>query len=780
MTRVSVFANRGLSTNSSVFFPGHHFNFSIDSFHPMAQVTMFIVVVGFVMMSLSRRMSELLLGLLSISVSWALSSGPTPLIALEDFVLKQIPRTLETVLTRFMLDGKTTTYAVCPKCHCTYAPAFLQGPDVPSYPEHCTNRPLPDSEICNVELLSGKVPLKTFVYPHFDDYVAGLLSRKDLEDTIDSACDDLMDSVKRGRPLRHVSDAFEAEFIRNFKGPDEARLFVDRPGTEARLLFAFNFDFFAVEGMKLRGASASCGIFSAACLNLPLSIRYKPEYMYIFLIPGPSEPHLTENNHYIRPFVDDLLHSWEHGVHYSQTANYPEGRMTRSAAILGVCDLPAARKVSQLAGHSSNHYCSRCSCHHLSTVNRTDIDSFDWLPKDREEVLEQAQKWKTAASAKEQEKYFTRYGVRWSELWRLPYWEPSRTLAVDVMHCGFEGCAQYQFRDVLGLTQSKAEEKSVVASSFDFDFKLPDEAYVSKEELKKEDMKDIEAIHKLLVSPMQVLGGDEDLEENLQRLTASLSRRRKKALAFVSDSVGAKPTVPPMFSSKRITRDHYAGGLTNWVCRSLIWFSTIELCLKRRTFPFLPASGSAVSKFGTVQVMDRIREVIRDTDVPSWVSSVPKNFGYAAAGSLKADEWRTMTIIYLPIALVSMWGEGTAHPTLEVASSLREVLDHTMDLVSAMSLVGMRTMSERRMSSYLRYITSWVEKLPKLHPTLNGRVNNHMAIHIYDFLRLFGPVRSWWCFPFERLVGQLQRLPTNHRFGMMMISKILMTTLLKL
>lgn len=164
--------------------------------------------------------------------------------------------------------------------------------------------------------------------------------------------------------------------------------------------------------------------------------------------------------------------------------------------------------------------------------------------------------------------------------------------------------------------------------------------------------------------------------------------------------------------------------------------------------------------------MNRIRDVIRDTDTPSWLSSVPYNFGHAAAGSLKADEWRTMAIVYLPIALVSMWGEGTTHATPAIASSFREGLDHTMDLVSAMSLVGMRTMTERRMSAYRRYITSWVRRLPELHPGIKGRVNNHMAIHIYDFLQLFGPVRSWWCFPFERLVGQLQRIPTNHKFGM--------------
>ena len=31
------------------------------------------------------------------------------------------------------------------------------------------------------------------------------------------------------------------------------------------------------------------------------------------------------------------------------------------------------------------------------------------------------------------------HGYKWSELLRLPYWEPSRMLPVDPMHCLFQG-----------------------------------------------------------------------------------------------------------------------------------------------------------------------------------------------------------------------------------------------------------------------------------------------------------------------------------------------------
>jgi hypothetical protein len=62
-------------------------------------------------------------------------------------------------------------------------------------------------------------------------------------------------------------------------------------------------------------------------------------------------------------------------------------------------------------------------------------------------------------------------------------------------------------------------------------------------------------------------------------------------------------------------------------------------------------------------------------DTPSWLQLVPYNFGSAAAGSLKADEWRTMTTVYIPVALVSLWGEGMKHPSEKSASTLRIALD---------------------------------------------------------------------------------------------------------
>ena len=150
---------------------------------------------------------------------------------------------------------------------------------------------------------------------------------------------------------------------------------------------------------------------------------------------------------------------------------------------------------------------------------------------------------------------------------------------------------------------------------------------------------------------------------------------------------------------------------------------------------------------------------------PSWLQSVPHKFGDKFSGTLKADEWRTMTTVYLPIALISCWGTGTIHGSSSDAFYLRTVLHHTMDLVCAVSIACLRTMTLDRTNAYLRHLKSWVSGMKDLHPSSNHTINGHMAFHIYDFLRLFGPARSWWCFPFERLIGHLQRLTHNHKPG---------------
>ena len=169
-------------------------------------------------------------------------------------------------------------------------------------------------------------------------------------------------------------------------------------------------------------------------------------------------------------------------------------------------------------------------------------------------------------------------------------------------------------------------------------------------------------------------------------------------------------------------------------------------------------------KIATAEVMRCIKTVIKETTVASWINSVPHNYGDSAAGVLKADEWRNLATIYFPIALISLWGEGVSGP-IKNAVQFRRVLDHTMLAVSVISLACMRTMTKARSDAYLSCLTQYLQDLPVIHPHANFVPYYHMAFHLPHFFHLFGPVRSWWCFPFERLIGQIQRILSNHKVG---------------
>lgn len=164
--------------------------------------------------------------------------------------------------------------------------------------------------------------------------------------------------------------------------------------------------------------------------------------------------------------------------------------------------------------------------------------------------------------------------------------------------------------------------------------------------------------------------------------------------------------------------------------------------------------------------MNRIRDAIKRTETPSWIRSVPYDFGEAKAGTLKADEWRTLITIYIPLALILEWGEWAKISDAEVALRAATMLNHTMDLVCAVIIACRRTATGPRTERYRDYMKAYVEGIANgLYPDYGLKPNHHFALHIYDFLKLFGPIHSWWVFPFERLIGQLQRIPHNHRIG---------------
>ncbi|KAF6741021.1 hypothetical protein DFP72DRAFT_995748 [Ephemerocybe angulata] len=157
-------------------------------------------------------------------------------------------------------------------------------------------------------------------------------------------------------------------------------------------------------------------------------------------------------NPVFRPLVDSLLRFWQTGVYFAHTASHPHGCLVRAIIAALVCDIPGMRKVAGFAGHSANLFCSFCKLL-KNQIHNLDRDS--WTPRTREGHMEDALK-----SSK-------RTGVRWSELLRLPYWNPLEFAVVDSMHNLFLNNCKNHCRKVWGMDSSDILDAIVLGEVVD-------------------------------------------------------------------------------------------------------------------------------------------------------------------------------------------------------------------------------------------------------------------------------------------------------------------------
>ncbi|KAG2355558.1 hypothetical protein BDR07DRAFT_1381429 [Suillus spraguei] len=104
------------------FDSSHHYNLPINYCDKVAQLSLFLGAVSVVIFGIGHRQGEFLMEGLSLILSLAMEVQNIHSESHHQHTLAQIPRSMETALSHFKLNGQTTTYAVCPACNCTYKP----------------------------------------------------------------------------------------------------------------------------------------------------------------------------------------------------------------------------------------------------------------------------------------------------------------------------------------------------------------------------------------------------------------------------------------------------------------------------------------------------------------------------------------------------------------------------------------------------------------------------------------------------------------------------------
>ena len=492
----------------------------------MIQISIFLMVSLHIILNVPRRGCHFLLKMLQYILQLALTRSRSQLSQSDQKLLSDSPVDPETATKHFQLDSKSIIYAVCPngKCHQTYRPTLEGDSPIPIYPKYCMqtlNGAQCRERLTRPRCIGGidiEVPIKTFVSFDFKDWFAGLLSRPGYEEHMDNTWQ------SKAPEDGIIHDIFESDYIHNFKGPD-GKCF-SRGGEEGRYIFSLSVDFFNPYTNKQAGKKASVGLISVVCLNLPPSMRYKPENMFLSgIVPGPKEPPLTALNPYLKPLVDDLMDFWKTGVNFSQTYNYKAGHLVRCALLLLVCNLPAARKAAGFASVQHEHFCSVCHCTR-SQHSYGDLNYRMWRRRTNSECRLFASRFETAQDEETKAQLFKQSGIRWSELLRLPYFDIIQCVVVDAMHNLFLGLIKEHFIGILGIGLPRIQESKI----FSIKFSVVPTDFTEKEK------NSVETLKKWLEAPVAtVFSTERELAIN------KLKHLHVQAIRFACDELGCLP-----------------------------------------------------------------------------------------------------------------------------------------------------------------------------------------------------------------------------------------------
>lgn len=406
-----------------------------------------------------RHWCNTTLKMLKLSLEKQFTVANTKMTLRQETLLKNFPTDVRTVRKAFHLEAETTTFAACPKCSCTYAPT-KEG-QIQVYPAVCNWRRFPSSKACGEPLVTSRVvegesvrwPVRPFVVQNFDAFLGRLLSRPGMEDLLD-----------RGTVFNNeaeIWDIKDGEAISELKGPDGLPFLDGLKRKELRLVWSLSVDWFNPFTNRAAGKAMSTGSIVMALLNLPPSLRIQQQNFYLHaIIPGPKEPSVEQINHFLSPLVHQLNSNYHRGAWFSQSAeNRQKGRTSRSMVVVTVSDLPASRKIHGQGSHSCNVFlCAFCE---LNGKNITNLDRTSWKPRTVADLRRAAEEWRDAPSQSQRNKLFKKNGVRWTELWRLSYYNPLTMISVDGMHALFERIIPFHLRDVLGIDKSQADDDVV-------------------------------------------------------------------------------------------------------------------------------------------------------------------------------------------------------------------------------------------------------------------------------------------------------------------------------
>ncbi|KNZ49274.1 hypothetical protein VP01_510g11 [Puccinia sorghi] len=363
-------------------------------------------------------------------------------------VLRTIPRDPRTLIKRAQLDVTLTEKICCQICFCLYE-------FEPSDLWLCTYKRFNNSDPCGEELFVKRkiyrghrdvgdlayytkppkvsanavaTPRCVFLSQPILTWLTWLLSKPETEKAME-------EWIQFNQDLKDQGYTSDVQHGQNFVNTDWKK-----ETDMLQIVLSLFVDWFNPRGNKISGKVASTGLLAISCLNLPPSVRNKLSHMCIAgITPGPYSPDPQTFNHLLGPLVDELI-ILDAGITIP-TYQFPNGRFVQAKLLAVYGDILATKKVVGFASHSATKFCTFCH------ATQAELPSLRLSARrEKEETITAARNSLAAMSAQAQSEILKATGVRWSELNRLAYWDPSRHVVLGAMHNWLEGILQGHFR----------------------------------------------------------------------------------------------------------------------------------------------------------------------------------------------------------------------------------------------------------------------------------------------------------------------------------------------
>jgi len=134
----------------------------------------------------------------------------------------------------------------------------------------------------------------------------------------------------------------------------------------------------------------------------------------------------------------------------------------------------------------------------------------------------------------------------------------------------------------------------------------------------------------------------------------------------------------------------------------------------------------------------KIQNIIDNTPPPSDIGRIPLKIASRFAG-FSADQWKSWCLIYSILVLRDILPE--------------EHRQYWQSFVDCLSLWGQTIISLEEIENGDLAMKDFLTKIISVWGPEIATPNMHMHLHIKECLLDYGPLYSFWCFPFERLNG---------------------------